>query len=340
LPESCLLKEKILITGANGFIGSNLCRSLSAEGYDVHGLVRKTSDLHFLEGLPVKLISGDLGDPDGLDIPGDISSIIHAASIVSDLATEDECTAGIYDLTVNLVRKILDRGIDLDRFVYISTTLALGYLGTNLSEDNPGRSADFMPYVRAKKRAEAYLREKMKSDRLPLVIIRPGDTYGPNDRTACDKILRGAERGVPIIVGSGKHKFAFCFIDNLCQAVALVLKNDGAMGKAYTVTNGVLPTWKQFFGGLQRGLGRRQRLYVPVWLAKVLAGSQELRKKLSPGFKPDLTQYRIQRITTETTYDISRTIADLGYVPDNDTEKQVEAIVAWYREERMKGYIK
>jgi len=334
------LKEKTLITGANGFIGSNLCRSLSAGGHDVYGLVRKSSDLHFLEGLPIKLIYGDLGDPAGLDFPQDIAYIVHAASIVSDLATDTECDAGIYNLTVNLVQKILDLGIPLKRFVYISTTLALGYLGTNLSEDKPGRSADFMPYVRAKKKTEAFLLERTKSDRLPVVIVRPGDTYGPNDRTACDKILRGAERGVPIIVGTGKHRFAFCYIDNLCQAVQLALENDKAIGKAYTVTNGVLPTWRQFFAGLQKGVGKRQRFYVPVWLAKALADTQEIRKKMSPGFQPDLTRYRIQRITTETTYDISRTVADLGYVPDNDTEKQISAIVGWYHEERKKGYIK
>jgi nucleoside-diphosphate-sugar epimerase len=334
------LKEKALITGANGFIGSNLCRSLLAGGYDVYGLVRKTSDLHFLEGLPVKLIVGDLGDPGGLDIPKDTAYIVHAASIVSDLATDTECDAGIYNLTVNLVQKILDMAIRLKRFVYISTTLALGYLGVNLSEDNPGRSADFMPYVRAKKRTEEFLLGRMKNDRLPVVVLRPGDTYGPYDRTSCDKILRGAERGMPIIVGSGKHQFAFCYVDNLCQAVQLALISEKAIGNAYTVTNGVLPTWRQFFAGLQKGLGRRQRIYVPVWLAKAIAGTQELRKKLSPGFQPELTQYRIQRITTETTYDISRTVAELGYVPDNDTETQIRAIVGWYREERKKGYIK
>jgi UDP-glucose 4-epimerase len=334
------LKEKVLITGSNGFIGSNLCRHLLAEGFDVYGLVRKSSDLHFLEGLPVKLITGDLGDPAGLDFPRDTAYIVHAASIVSDLATDTECEAGIFSLTVNFVQKIKDLGIKPKRFVYISTTLVLGYLGTNLGEDKPGRSADFMPYVRGKKKTETYLMGKARSDHLPVVILRPGDTYGPNDRTACDKILRAAELGVPIIVGAGRHRFAFCYIDNLCQAVQLAFKNDKAVGNAYTVTNGILPTWRQFFSGLQKGLGKRQRIHVPVWLARALASTQELRKKVSPGFQPDLTQYRIQRITTETTYDISRTVAELGYRPDNDTERQIRTIVKWYREERKKGYIK
>lgn len=334
------MKERVFITGANGFIGSNLCGWFLAKGYDVYGLVRRTSDLRFLEGLPVKLVYGDLRDPQSFGLSEDFDYLVHAASVVSDMAPESECEPGIYDTTVNLVRKVLDKGTRPKRFVYISTTLVLGYLGTNLSEENPGRTADFIPYVRAKKRAEGFLLEKMKSERLPVVIVRPGDTYGPNDRTTCARVLRGAERGVPIIVGHGRHRFASCYIDNLCQAVELTFKNPLAVGKAYTVTNGVFPSWRQFFSGLQQGIGKKQRLYVPVWAAKLIAASQQVRKKFSPRFQPELSKYRIRRITTETTYDISRTVAELGYRPDDDTEKQIQAIVDWYLEERKKGSIK
>lgn len=331
------MKQKTLVTGANGFIGSNLCRYLADRGYDVFGLVRKTSDLRFLEGLPVRLIVGDLGDPGSLDLPPDLAFIIHAASLVSDQASHTDCDAGIYRLTENLVERIKELGIIPQRFIHISTTLTLGYQGKNLSEEKPGRSAEFMPYVRAKKRTESYLQDRMKSDGLPLVIIRAGDTYGPNDRTSCEKILRGIERGLPVIVGSGKHRFPFCFIDNLCQAVELAMHNTRAVGQAYSVTNTLLPTWREFFSALQKGLGKRQRVYFPVWLAKAIAGTQELRKRISPKCQPALNLYRVRRITTETTYDISRTISELGYRPDNDTEKQIGAILDWYLEERKKG---
>lgn len=333
------MKEKVFITGANGFIGSNLCAWFLAGGYDVHGLVRKTSDLHFLEDLDVKTVVGDLRDPGSFEMPAEFDHIVHAASVVSDQASEAECEKGIYETTANLVGKILAGGTRPKRFVYISSTLILGYLGTNLSEDNPGRTADFIPYVRAKRKAENYLLGKLRIDRLPVVIIRPGDTYGPKDRTTCDKVLRGAERGVPLIVGHGRHRFAFCYIDNLCQAVELTLKNDAAVGRAYTVINGVLPSWGEFFSALQRGIGKKQRIHIPVWVGKLAAFSQQARKKLSPRYIPELSQYRIRRITTETTYDISRTVAELGYRPDNDTGKQLRAIVDWYLDERKKGYI-
>jgi nucleoside-diphosphate-sugar epimerase len=334
------LKEKVFITGASGFIGSNLCRWLSAKGYEVSGLVRRTSDLHFLEGLPVKIVYGDLRDPQSFELPDEFDYLVHTAAVVSDMASESECQPGIYDTTVNLVRKVLDKRTRPKRFVYISTTLVLGYIGTNLSEENPGRTTDFLPYVRAKKRTESFLVEKVKSDGLPLVILRPGDTYGPNDRTTCARLFLGAERGVPLIVGHGRHRFASCYIDNLCQAVELTFRNDLAVGKAYTITDGVSPTWREFLSGLQHGIGIKQRLYVPVWVAKLLAVSEQAIRKVSPRYRGEVSPYRIRRITTETTYDISRTVAELGYRPDTSIEKQIQNIVDWYLDEKRKGYIK
>ena len=60
---------KLFITGANGFIGSSLCRYFLALGWEVHGLVRSTSNLHNLEGLSVQLHTGDLRDPASFSIP-------------------------------------------------------------------------------------------------------------------------------------------------------------------------------------------------------------------------------------------------------------------------------
>ena len=59
--------------------------------------------------------------------------------------------------------------------------------------------------------------------------------------------------------------------------------------------------------------------------ARLVAGSQELHRKLNPRFVPEVSFYRIKRITTHTSYDISSTTSDLGYRPDNDLDAQLEA---------------
>jgi len=331
---------KIFITGANGFVGSNFSKYFLERGWEVYGLVRTTSDLHFLDGLNVKLIYGDLLRPEAIEIPRDIPYFIHAASIVSDLADEETCYHNIYLLAVNLVRRIHELNLPLRRLVYISTALTLGINGLNISEENPGRSAEFIAYARHKINTEKYFREQFEQTRLPVVILRPADIYGPNDRITCGRLLRACEKGSPLTVGRGRWQFGYCYVGNLCQAASLALTKAGIEGKAYTVTNGELPTWRTFFQAIQKTLHKKQRIYIPVWGAFAAAGLMQFVHKIVPGYDPPLTRYRIRRVTSHTTYDISRTIADLGYDPDNRMEQQIEEIVAWYRKEKEHGFIK
>jgi nucleoside-diphosphate-sugar epimerase len=331
---------RVFITGANGFVGSNFCRHFRSLGWEVHGLVRTTSDLHFLDGLGVRLVFGDLRDPGSFAIPEGIDYVIHAASITSDTADDETCRRNILVPTINLAAKIEALAAPLKRLVVISTALVLGFAASDISEDRPGRPADFIAYTRYKIESENHVLARWKAARLPVVILRPGDVFGPNDRVSCARMLKECERGMPLIVGRGRHRFGYCFSGNLCQAVHLALEKEGIEGKAYTVTNGDLPTWKAFFTGLQKGMHRRQRVYVPAWAAFAVAGMMSGVKKIRRRYDPPLNYYRIRRVVTETTYDISRTVADLGYRPDNDLDGQIREIVDWYLREKNDGFIK
>ncbi|MGA2533247.1 MAG: hypothetical protein ABSG19_09435, partial [Candidatus Aminicenantales bacterium] len=76
------------------------------------------------------------------------------------------------------------------------------------------------------------------------------------------------------------------------------------------------------------------------WSAFALAAIFKGVHKLRPSFVPRGTYYRIKRATSETTYDISKTILDLGYRPDDRTDLQIREIVAWYLKEKEDGFIK
>jgi nucleoside-diphosphate-sugar epimerase len=332
--------DKILITGANGFIGSNLCRYFADRGFEVHGLVRKTSDVHFLDGLPIHLVTGDLLEPREFELPEGIDYVVHSASLTSDLAKEAECEAGIFQVTANFLEKLLSLSSRPKRVIYISTTLTMGYTGNNISEENPGKSAEFLPYTRAKIKTEALVREKISRDGLPAIILRPGDVYGPNDRTTAVKLLSGRERGYPLIVGRGNAHFPYCYVEDLCQAVHHACLKPGIEGKTYTVTNDQFPTWRMFFSLLQNGIGKPQRVYLPVTVAWLIAAAQELWLRINPRYVPDVTFYRIKRTISDATYNMSKTIADLDFHPENNLERQVQAIIDWYREEKKKGYLR
>lgn len=331
--------ERVLITGANGFIGSNLCRYFLERSYEVHGLVRDSSNTHFLEGLAVRLVRGDLTAPGSIRLPDRIDYVIHAASVASEQAHQDVAVRNIRDTTVNLVRLLDERRIAPKRFIYISSTLVLGYKGRNISEANPGAVKPSFWYIRAKEMAEEFLRERHHRDGFPVIILRPSDVYGPNDRTMSMLVLDGIEKGVPPIVGHGNSVFSFCYVENLCQACLLACAMKGGNGEAYTVANGTDTTWRQFFSIFLRRLGKRQRVYTPTSVAYVVAFILQTLHAVVPSFEAKLTSYRIHRITTDTSYDISATVRDLGYAPVQDTERQVNAIVDWYLAEKASGYL-
>ena len=332
--------QSVLITGANGFIGSNLSRYFLERDYNVHGLVRKTSDLHFLNGQNINLIYGDLNEVEKIEWPKDLDIIIHCASIVSDAADDACCESNIYNSTINLVRHVKDKGIVLKKFIFMSSALVLGYRKLNISEENPGISANHLPYVRNKKKTEEKLLHMHDGNRLPVVILRPADVFGPNDRITCVHLLRGIEDGVPIIVGSGKWIFPFCYVDNLCQATYLACNSKNSEGQTYTVTNGTDVTWKEFLSFFQKKLNKKQWIYIPSFFPYVVAFGMKIIQKVVPSYESPLTDYRIKRVTSHTNYDISKTIKELNYVPENDREKQFSAIVEWYLAEKEAGYIK
>lgn len=329
--------RRVLITGANGFIGSNLCRWFRSRGFEVDALVRKASDLRFLEGLDVRLVRGDLRAAEGIDLPPETTHIVHAASLVSDTADDEACARNIYDTVRGLVRRIREAGLPLRRFVHISTALTIGFDGVDISEERPGRSAAFVPYVRHKIRTECELRDEHARTGFPVVILRPGDVLGPNDRVTSARMLAHCEMGRPLVIGKGRWRFPYCYVGNLCQAAELALVKDGIEGRAYTVTNGQLPTWRELFEVFQRGVGRRQRVYLPLPAVRLAAAFASIGRTLRPGREPTITRYRVRRGSSETTYDISRTVAELGYKPDDDYRRQFAEIVDWYLKEKSRG---
>jgi len=320
-----------LVTGANGFIGSNVCRGLLEHGFRVIGTVRRESNLSLLDSLDIELLTLDLRRRREIRLPAELEFIVHAAAPVSDSAGDAECRAGIFDATRNLAEAALARSAKLRRFVYISTALVLGYCREAISPSRPGRSAAHIPYVRYKQQTENLLLHLHRNRGLPVVVLRPADVYGEFDRTSIIPMCRSLERGIPLLVGRGCARLAYCHIGTLVRAVIRACTADDAIGRCYTVANLTTPSWREFFGLLGAGLGRAPRRPVPAGLAFGLTVVSELLHRIVPLARPPLTRYRFRRATADTTYAVAADARSLGFSPDEDIADQLLTAARWFR---------
>jgi dihydroflavonol-4-reductase len=173
----------VLVTGANGLIGANLCRSLLQRGYQVRALVRKTSDLKAIEGLPVDIVCGDVLHPETLYAATEGCELVfHAAAVfaywgVADSQLERTAVEG----TSNML--VAARAANAKRFILTSSSVVFGSSTCTVerSETDPPDEAYSPPYCLSKLHQEQAAVKLARELDLDLVIVNPCITVGPHD---------------------------------------------------------------------------------------------------------------------------------------------------------------
>ena len=134
----------ILVTGANGFIGSHVVERLLRDGRKVRGLVRASSDLTFLEGVDVELARGDITNRASLDAPmRGVEVAVHVAGFVSDWDPRAECRS----VNVHGTRNVIEaaRAAGVRRLVHISTAALHGFPGARTQDESSPMPETLLP---------------------------------------------------------------------------------------------------------------------------------------------------------------------------------------------------
>jgi dihydroflavonol-4-reductase len=226
---------KVFVTGGNGFIGSVVVKTLLAEGHQVRCLLRSKSNTDRIQGLSYERVEGDVRDAasvkqgmEGCD------GVIHLASLSNwndiDSPLMDEVVEGG-------TRNILDAAVKRDRrprIVFVSSILAINGSNTPVTFDE---SSEFtidqtkLKYSRSKIAAEKMCVDAHKKDGVPVVIVNPGEVYGPNDTaliTACNLI--DFAKSKPVLVCNGGTSVVF--VDDVALAIVRALEK-GTPGERY-----------------------------------------------------------------------------------------------------------
>ncbi len=322
---------KALVTGANGFIGSNVVKRLLDKGVTVNVLVRKTSDLSFLKGLEVNYFYGDITDYGTIEpAMKDVDKVFHVAGLAADWGAYELFEKINYKGTINVAKAAAAAGVT--RFVYISTVAFHGFGKTNVREDDPP-AQHLIPYAETKMLAEQWLWEYAKVIRMEITAVRPGNVFGINDRTFISKYIDAMMAGKFAEVNHGRSKTCPVYVENLVDIIMLVSEKDKAVGNAYLATDGLDITWHEFNSKLAEKLNIKLKSNsVPYGLAMAAAriyyGVHTLFNIKS---EPFLTPYRINNGGLDYHFSIEKLKSHFGYVPKVGLDAALERTVNWYR---------
>jgi nucleoside-diphosphate-sugar epimerase len=231
---------KVLLTGANGFVGSHILDSLRARGIAAAALLRPTANQRFIKAhLPhLEVRVGSIADPESLDAAmRDVTHVIHCAGCVKTLRRSE-----FYDVnhtgTRNVVEAVYRQSGRIQRCIHISS-LAAGGPG---SADKPARedqpASPVSEYGKSKLAGE---REWQNAGKVECVILRPPAVYGPRDE-AFLPLFKAVEMHVLPRFGSSRLTLSLVFARDLAEAVATCLTHPAAAGKIFYVASAEVTT--------------------------------------------------------------------------------------------------
>ena len=254
---------KILITGANGFVGSHLSEKLLAEGHSVYALVRSPKKFTVPASAKLTVIQGDL-DQEKLNwvdsLPVDLDTVIHTAGIVHSYLPDEFYRVNSIG-TENLVNNLKNKFNTL-HFILISSLAASGPSLGSVSRNEEDMDFPISVYGRSKKKAEEILSRLAHKEWL-LSVIKPPMVIGPRDPAVLD-IFKMVQGGVIVLPGqNSKTKlYSFVCVFDLINTITLVaiLKKKGV----FFSSNPEVISFNQLILEIKKQLKKKWIFFLPL----------------------------------------------------------------------------
>jgi nucleoside-diphosphate-sugar epimerase len=314
------MPDRVLLTGATGFVGSHVARALVEAGYEVRCGVRASSSTRWISDLDVERVTLDLrGQPEDLSrAVNNVDLVVHAAGITRARRAGDYHSVNAGS-TRGLGAAALEAGVR--RFVLISSLAARGPDGSGHPESAYGRS---------KLEAEEHLRSL--GGQMEAVALRPAAVYGPRD-TDLLPLFRMARLGwLPTPSGAGSLQPVYA--EDVARAVLAAVREPASFGP-FPVAEAALYTWEDVVAGLEGVFGRTVRAVRLPAAAFILAGRAAELAARPFSAVPVFDERRMRDLAVHTwTCDTSITERALGWRAEVPLVEGLERTARWYRQAR------
>ncbi len=323
-----------LVTGANGFVGSAVCRDLLEHGYRVLAMQRPKSDLSLLEGLAVEPVIADICDRASLDrVMSGVDVVFHIAALFREAKFADEV---YFEVNVEGTRNVFESAIahGVKRIVHCSTNGVHSHIvNPPANEEEPFRPGDV--YQQSKAEGELLAKKYFDSGKISGNIIRPGMIWGPGDKRFL-KLFRGIAKQRMPLIGNGKVLTHWVLVSDLAAAFRLAAETESVNGEAFLIAGErTLPLLEVYNKIGQYFKVKAPRFRFPAWPVQLIGSLVELI--CAPfGIEPPIHRRRADFFIKQRAFDISKAKRLLGYQPAQSFEAEVKTIGDWYVQ---KGWI-
>lgn len=322
---------RCLVTGATGFVGSNLVRDLTAAGHDVLATGAPGSTTRYLEGLPIKTVLADLTDPEAIGpLVQGRDWVFHVAG---DTSTWSRLASRRRSVNVLAPSQLADASLaaGVRRFVHTSTLDVHGYNqdGSPLTERQGDRTLTGIGYDYADTKVEGERQVRARMERgLDVVVVYPGFMIGPFDHTLqLGRIIRDMQAGKRTFAPPGTS--SFCDVRAVSAGI-LAAAERGVSGEGYNLS-GHNHTYLDVFGRIADQVDAKHR---PVRVSRrVLAAygaAAEMIARVN-GKAPDIDRGLATYMSSPQASDWSKAARQLDYHP-GDLARAISDAAGWYNE--------
>ena len=303
---------KILVTGANGFIGTHLCQELSKRGISYRATARDSNKNNYSD-----FVSCDLETTESLkQLMDKCQVVIHLAGRAH--ATNDDSwdkyRAANELVTQRLASAAVQNGVT--RFVYISSIKVNGEANTS---DKPFRASDnpapYDNYGKSKLAAELALQQICSHGSMDYVIIRPTLVYGKGVKANFSALVSAVKKGLPLPIATVKNSRSMIGINNLIDLIVTTSTNQKATNQTFLASDGTDVSTPELVQLIAQSLNRPTRIFpFPIMILKLFAA---IFGKLSA----------IEKLTGSLSVDISHTTNMLNWRPPFSVESEIAKAV-------------
>lgn len=322
----------VLVTGATGFTGGHLARTLRQRGHAVRALVRAGSNAQGLTDDGIELCEGQLTSGEDVDraVAG-VHTIYHIAAAYREAKHPDRY---YFDVNVGGTEKLLEaaKAHGCERFVHCSTVGVHGEIKQLPADEN----APFDP-------GDVYQQSKLEGERvamkafgegLPGVVFRPVGIYGPGD-TRFLKLFRTIHRGKFRMFGSGEIVYHLTYIDDLIDGIILCGERPEALGRIYILAGARYTTLNELVAEVAAAVEKpAPRGHLPIW--PLLAAATVCEAICRPlGIDPPLHRRRCDFFVKDRAFTSERARKELGYEPKVELTDGLAQTAKWYFEQGL-----